>query len=53
MEFGKFLEFIYLSSLAISVNFPNQLVIVICNPDLKDCDPSRIESMLIIVFCST
>ena len=37
MESGNFLEFIYLSLLAISVNFPNQLVTVICDPVLKDC----------------
>ena len=30
------MEFIYLISLAISVNFPNQLVTVICNLVLKD-----------------
>ena len=53
MEFGNFLEFIYFSSLAISVNFPNQLVTVICNLVLKDKAPSRNGSMLIIVFCST
>ena len=26
MEFGKFMEFIYLSSFTLSVNFPDQLV---------------------------
>ena len=26
MEFGKFLDFIYFSSLTLSVNFPDQLV---------------------------
>ena len=35
MEFGNFIEFIYFNLLAISVNFPYQLVIVICNPNLK------------------
>ena len=30
------MEFIYFSSLAISVNFPNKLVTVICNTILKD-----------------
>ena len=53
MEFGNFLEFIYFSSLAISVNFPDQLVIVISNPILKDSASSRNGSMLIIVFCAT
>ena len=36
MEFGNFLEFIYFSLLAISMNFPNQIVTVIRNPILKD-----------------
>ena len=35
MEFGNLMEFIYFSSIAISVNFHDQLVIVICNPVLK------------------
>ena len=36
MKFESFLEFIYFNSLAISTNFPNQLVIASCNPVLKD-----------------
>ena len=32
MEFGNFQEFIYFSSLTISVNFPDQLVTIICTP---------------------
>ena len=35
-----FLEFIYFSSFAISVNFLDQLVIVICDLILKDWPPS-------------
>ena len=35
MESGNFLEFIYFNLIAISMNFPNQLVTVICNPVLK------------------
>ena len=35
-EFGNFLEFIYFSLFAILVNLPNQLVIVICDPALKN-----------------
>ena len=53
MEFGDFLEFIYFSTFAISVNFLDQLVNVNCNLVLKDRAPSRIGSMFIIVFCST
>ena len=53
MKFGNFLEFIYFSSLAISVNFFDQLVTVICNPVLKDCAPFGNGSMLIIIFCAT
>ena len=53
MEFGNFMKFIYLSLLAVSMNFPDQLVTVICNPVLKDWVPSEIGSMLIIFFCST
>ena len=49
MEFGKFLEFIYFSSLAISVNLPNQLITITGTPVLKDRAPSRNGSMLIIV----
>ena len=47
------MEFIYFSSLTISVNFPDQLVIVICNPVLKGLAPSGNGLMLIIVFCAT
>ena len=36
MEFGKFMEFIHFSLLAISMNFLDQLVIDICDPVLKD-----------------
>ena len=50
MEFGNYLEFIYFRSLAISVNFPDQLVPVICDPVLKDGAPFVNGSMLIIVF---
>ena len=46
MEFGNFMEFIYLSLIAILVNFPYQLVIVICNPILKDRAPYRNELMI-------
>ena len=53
MEFGNFLEFIYFSSLEISVNFPNQLVTIIFNLVLKELAPSGIGFMLTIVFCST
>ena len=35
MESGKFLEFIYFNSLVISMNFPDQLVTMICNLVLK------------------
>ena len=35
MEFEIFMEFIYFNSLAILVNFPDQLVTIICNPVLK------------------
>ena len=35
MEFGKFLEFIYLSSFTFSVNFPDQLVTDTSEPVLK------------------
>ena len=30
------MEFIYLSLLAILVNFPNEIVTIICNPVLND-----------------
>ena len=53
MELGNFLEFIYLSLLAISVNFLDQLVIVICNPVLKDGAPSVNGLVLIIIFYVT
>ena len=36
LEFGIFLKFIYFSFLAISMNFPDQLVIVIRNPILEN-----------------
>ena len=35
-EFGKFMEFIHFSLLAISVNFLDQLVIDICDRVLRD-----------------
>ena len=41
MEFFNFMEFIYFSLIAISVNFFDQLVTAICNPVLKDGAPSR------------
>ena len=44
------MEFIYFSSLVISVNFLDQLVIVICKPILKDLALSGIGSMFIIDF---
>ena len=53
MESGNFLEFIYFNSLAISVNFPDQLVTVICNPVLKDRAPFGNGLMLVIIFCAT
>ena len=53
MEFGNFLKFIYLCLLAISVNFPNKLVIVICNPVLKDSASSGNGLMLVIIFYAT
>ena len=46
MEFGNFLEFIYFNLIAISMNFPDQLVTVICNPVLK----YRALSKKILVF---
>ena len=36
MEFGNVLEFINFISLAILMNFPDQLVIVICKLVLED-----------------
>ena len=45
MEFENFMELIYFSSLDISVDFPNQLVTVICNPVLKNVAPSGIRSV--------
>ena len=53
MEFGNFMEFIYFSLLAISVNFPDQLVNVVCNPVLKDWASSRNGLVLVIIFCVT
>ena len=53
MEFENFLEFIYFSKLAISVNFPDQLVIVIHNPVLKDLAPSGNGLDLVIIFYAT
>ena len=50
MEPRNFLEFIYLSLLAISMNFPDQLVIVICNPVLKDGAPSVNGLVSIIIL---
>ena len=50
MEFGNFLEFIYFSFLGISMNFPNQLVTVICNTVLKDRAPYGNGMMLVIIF---
>ena len=35
MEFGKFMDFIYLSSFTLSVNFPDQLVTDMSEPVLK------------------
>ena len=35
MEFGDFLEFIYLSSFTLSLNFPDQLVTDASEPVLK------------------
>ena len=35
MEFGKFLDFIYINSFTLSVNFPNQLVTDMSEPVLK------------------
>ena len=35
MEFGKFLDFIYISSFTLSVNFPNKLVIDMSEPVLN------------------
>ena len=53
MKFGEFLEFIYFSSLANSMNFPDSLVNVICNLVLKDKAPSGNGSILIIDFYAT
>ena len=53
MESRNFMEFIYFILLAISVNFPDQLVTVICNPVLKDYVPSRTRLMLVIIFYAT
>ena len=39
------MEFIYFSPFAISVNLPDQLVTVICDPALKNKAPSRNGSM--------
>ena len=53
MEFGNFLEFIYFNLLAISVNFPDHLIIVICNSGLKGYAPSGNGLVLVIIFCAT
>ena len=50
MEFGNFLEFIYFSLLAISMNFSDKIVIVICNPVLKVRAPSGNGLVLVIIF---
>ena len=47
------MKFIYFNLFAISVNFPDQLVTVICNPVLKDRAPSGNGLMLIIIFYAT
>ena len=53
MEPENFLEFIYFSLLAISVDFPYQIVTVICNQVLKDGAPSKNGLVLVIIFCAT
>ena len=53
MEFENFLEFIYFTLLAILVNFPDQLVTVICNPVLKDRAPFGNGLVLVIIFYAT
>ena len=47
------MDFIYFNLLAISMNFPDKLVTVICNPVLKDQVPSGNGLMLIIILCAT
>ena len=50
MEFGKFIDLIYLSSFKLSVNFPDQLVTDTSEPVLKSRAPSGNGSMMIVVF---
>ena len=47
------MEFIYFSLLAILVNFPDQIIVVIRNPILKDRGPSGNGLMLVIFFYGT
>ena len=53
MEFGNFMKFIYFSLLSILVNFPDQLVNVVCNPVLKEWASSRNGLVLVIIFYAT
>ena len=50
MEFGKFLNFIYLSSFTLSVSFPDQLVTDMSEPVLKSRAPSGNGSMMMVIF---
>ena len=50
MEFGKFLNFIYLSSFTLSADFPYQLVTDMSEPVLKSRVPSGNGSMMMVIF---
>ena len=47
------MELLYFNSFAISVNLPDWLVTVICDPALKKLSSFGNGSMLIIILCST
>ena len=44
------MDFIYLSSFTLSMNFPDQLVADMSEPVLKSQAPSRNGSMMIVIF---
>ena len=50
MEFGNFLDLIYLSSFTLSVNFPDQLITDMSEPVLKSRAPSENGSMMMVIF---
>ena len=50
MDVGRFLEFIYLSLLIISVNFPDQLVTDISKPVLEDELTGNGSLMIVILL---